>query len=131
MPRRHSIYQTLGLPRPSKQLFRVLRGPYSQEELARKLEVYPDSIARWEARLSDPEPANLRHLVEHYRAWTKKMGVDPLKGQWRAPGLRTGRAEPEDRPVTAAAPHETPGKSVPAISPNSPLPLRESGEKNV
>jgi hypothetical protein len=48
--------------------------------------------------------------VEHYRAWTRKMGVDPLKGQWRAPGLRTGRADAESGAVTAAAPPDTPGK---------------------
>lgn len=131
MPRPLSLYQTLGLPRPSKQLFRVLRGPYSQDELARKLAVMNTTVQDWEARRTDPQPQYLRALMEHYRSWTRKMGVDPLKGQWRAPGLRTGRAEPEDRPVTATAPLDTPGKSVPAISPDSPPPLREGGEKNV
>ncbi len=72
-----SIYSLFSV-HPSKRLFRVLRGPYSQGELARILGTEQQQVAEWEGRRVEPGPRNIRLLFEHYNAWTTRLGVDPL-----------------------------------------------------
>jgi len=105
--RQPSIYRLLGLPRPSKHLFRILRGPYSQDELARTLKVYPQTVQSWEQRRADPAAEHLRALHEHFLKWAKRAGCDPRRLLTPAAALRTRRADEEEHVRTPAAPPPT------------------------
>lgn len=110
MPRKPSVYRLLGLPQASKQLFRVLRGPYSQDELARKLKIQPTTVQDWEARRTDPQPEHLRALHAHFLAWTRTAKCDPRRLLTPAAALRTRAADVKSHVGTPAAPHETAAK---------------------
>ena len=56
-------------------IYRVLRGPYSQDELASKLGVDPSAILRWETTPATPQPEHLRNLLIHAVGWTKMLDL--------------------------------------------------------
>lgn len=55
---------------------RILRGPYSQTELAAILQVQPSSVNDWEAGAVLPQPRYIRALLDHAFLWTKKLDLD-------------------------------------------------------
>lgn len=116
-----SVHSLCGI-RPSRRLFRALRGPYSQEELARAIGTEQSSVSAWESRTAHPSPRYLRKLFAHYRAWTGELGFDPLN---LFPPPRRPRAPraPTIQPIgTPAAPSSTAGKrkAAAAAAPSEP-----------
>lgn len=57
------------------QIYRILRGPYSQIELGDKIGVDPSAIFRWEGGSVTPQPEHLRSLLIHAVAWTKLLDL--------------------------------------------------------
>ncbi len=132
------LHRILGLPKRTPQLYRRLRGPATRAEIARRCEISPGAVAGWEVGRHHPNEQALWILWLHFIDWTKRARLNPydiLSGRWPRPrgplGLRTDRAGPEDRPVTPAAPHETPSKKVAPRIPPSPPPIPEGGEEKV
>lgn len=57
---------------------RVLRGPYTQAELAKVLEIDISNIQKWEKGEVSPSMGNLRALLTHYNDWTSKLAGPAL-----------------------------------------------------
>ncbi len=118
-------YADLGLPRPSRRLFRLLRGPYTQRELSDTLQVDGGTIAAWEAGACRPRLPHLRQLLDHYLTWARRLKKDPL-GLLTKPGRASAPGAPRNPPRgTPAAPSLTPAKSE-AAEPAASLPLAPS-----
>jgi len=58
--------------------FRLLRGPYTQTELAEKLGLRLPSIQQWENGEFAPSMGNLRALLKHYNDWTSDLAGPAL-----------------------------------------------------
>ncbi len=121
-------YEAFGLPRPSRKLFRLLRGPYSIAELARSMDVDGSAIMDWENGRTKPSAPHLRQLVDHYGMTVRKYGRDPLGLYSRgrpgvpSPAARQAARQAKEPPVTPPAPSSTAGKQegAPAPPPSPP-----------
>lgn len=67
------IFALLGTPTPS--LLSLLRGPYSQVELADIIETDPARINDWEQGRTSPQPRFARALLIHAKSWTAHFGI--------------------------------------------------------
>lgn len=67
------IFSLLGTPQPS--LLSLLRGPYSQTELAEIIETDPARINDWEQGRTSPQPRFARALLIHAKSWTAHFGI--------------------------------------------------------
>jgi DNA-binding XRE family transcriptional regulator len=57
---------------------RLLRGPYTQMELAVTLHVGHTAVQDWEYGKAHPSMSNLRELLKHYNAWTSQLAGPAL-----------------------------------------------------
>jgi len=57
------------------QIFRVLRGPYSQAELAKILQTHQDVVLKWERGHAAPQADHVRGLLKHAHTWTAEIGL--------------------------------------------------------
>lgn len=57
---------------------RMLRGPYSQAELALRLQVSQNAITDYESGRFSPRMRVLRGLLVHYNEWTAKLAGPAL-----------------------------------------------------
>lgn len=140
-PATGDFYKTLGLPRASRKLYRLLRGPYGVRELAEQMDVDPDTIYQWEHGVCQPSPPLLRQLVDHYLMVARKYGRDPLHLITAKPRPAVPSAAPrrpahqaKSTPVTPAAAlttaAETGGGAAPQPSAPPLLPHVGGAEKN-
>lgn len=58
-----------------KQIFRVLRGPFSQAELASILDTHADCVLKWERGHTTPQADHVRGLLKHAHTWTAEIGL--------------------------------------------------------
>ncbi len=124
-------YRALGLPRPSRKLFRLLRGPYSLRELASQLDIDPDTIRQWEQAVTRPSLPLLRQLVDHYLMFARKYNRDPLLLLPQNDRARARRAPAKEPAGTRPAPSLTPGSryaAAPAAASTTPPPSSTEGE---
>jgi transcriptional regulator with XRE-family HTH domain len=82
---------------------RVLRGPYTQAELSKVLELNTSNIQKWEAGEVSPSMGNLRALLSHYNDWTGKLAgpaldILRLKSATRRPPPTSTNRRKEGRP---------------------------------
>ena len=71
---------------------RLLRGPYTQAELAQKLEIGVRSLQKWEDGQCAPAMPQLRDLLKHYNDWTSDLAgpaLDLILPQRPKPHRRT------------------------------------------
>jgi transcriptional regulator with XRE-family HTH domain len=91
------------LQKPKIEHLRLMRGPYSQAELATILSLNVSATQSWESGNSSPSPANLRALLGHYVAWTNKLGWPSLDllldADQPAPIPRHAERRPQAAPV--------------------------------
>jgi transcriptional regulator with XRE-family HTH domain len=57
---------------------RLLRGPYTQMELAVALHIGQTAVQDWEYGKAHPSMSNLRELLKHYNAWTSELAGPAL-----------------------------------------------------
>lgn len=57
---------------------RLLRGPYTQVELANKLSLRPATVNAWENGGITPQMPQLRALLKHYNDWTSDLAGPAL-----------------------------------------------------
>ena len=57
---------------------RLLRGPYTQGELAKELDLGVTAIQEWELGTFHPSMGNLRALLKHYNTWTSDLAGPAL-----------------------------------------------------
>lgn len=75
---RFAILKVLTNQRRSKRIMRMLRGPFSQLEMAKITGIRYQHIYRLENLLVKPHAATIRKLVDHFLRWTTKYRIDPL-----------------------------------------------------
>lgn len=124
-------YRAFGLPRPSRKLFALLRGPYTMAELADSLQISAAAIMNWERGHALPSPPNLRQLVDHYLMVARRYKRDPLHLLTPEARLAPPARRPRGEAVTPPAPPQTARKKDPAQPPPPPPPIPEGGEENV
>jgi len=72
-PALHQIFKMLGTQ--TTNVLALLRGPYSQAELADILETEPARVNDWEQGRSSPQPRFARALMIHAKGWTGTFGL--------------------------------------------------------
>lgn len=63
--------------RLAKYTLRELRGPYSQVECAKSIDIAPTTLQAWDDGKAQPNPESLRKLLDHYIRWKKQYNQDP------------------------------------------------------
>jgi DNA-binding XRE family transcriptional regulator len=58
---------------PNPLIFKCLRGPYTQAELAKALEIREQNVREWESGRGKPAPGHMRALLAHFRDWTREL----------------------------------------------------------
>ena len=72
-PALRRLFSLMGSQSPNT--FALLRGPYSQTELAEILETEPARVNDWEQGRSSPQPRFARALLIHAKGWTSTFGL--------------------------------------------------------